>query len=101
MAEPSVYDTVRNLNPGDPVEVVHEVKVGFRRWSTTTRGTVVCVERRRHGLHYARNSDDKVFSDVLVLQLEGGEQTTLAIDEFTRVELLEGTAGDNRSGRHP
>lgn len=101
MAEPSVYDTVRNLNPGDQVEVVHEVKVGFRRWSTTTRGTVVGVERRRHGLHYARNSDDKVFSDVLVLQLEGGEQTTLAIDEFTRIELLEGTAGHNDSGRNP
>ncbi len=89
MASPSVYETVRSLIPGDRVEVVHEVKVGFRRWTTTTQGTVERIDRRRHGLHYQRHADDKVFSDILVLRRDDGELTTVTIDEFTQVRRLE------------
>ena len=56
------------LQPGDRVEVVHGVTVGSSaRWSTTTVGKVLRRERRRHGLHFRRNPDDKVYSDVLIL----------------------------------
>ena len=52
----AVFET---LEPGDRVELQHEVKVGFRTWSTTSTGTVVKTERRRHSLHHNRNFDDK------------------------------------------
>ena len=71
------------LEPGDRVELVHEVKVGSRVWNTTTAGEVVRVERRRHGLHHCRNRDDKVFSDAVVLKRDDGELTTVTIDEFS------------------
>jgi hypothetical protein len=71
------------LKPGDRVEVEHEVKVGLTRWPAVTRGTVVRTERRRQGLHYRRNFDDKVFADSLVLRLEDGSLTTATMDEFT------------------
>ena len=74
------------LKPGDLVEVVHDVKVGMRHWSTTTEGTVVRTERRRHGLHSRRNYDDKVYSDLIVLRLASGELTTVSIDEFTTLK---------------
>jgi ribosomal protein L34 len=61
----------------------HQVKVGFRTWTTTTTGVVVSAERRRHGLHYQRNFDDKAFSDVIVLQRPDGELTTVTLDEFS------------------
>jgi hypothetical protein len=77
-----------NLRPGDRVQLQHEVKVGFRSWPTTTMGTVVRAERRRHGLHFRRSNDDKVFSDVIVLQLDGGELTTVTLDEFTVLNKL-------------
>ncbi len=80
-----VYET---LQPGDRVELRHEVKVGFRRWQTTTVGTVVRAERRRHGLHFRRNRDDKVFSDTIVLQREDGELTTVTLDEFSVLKKL-------------
>ena len=71
------------LKEGDRVELEHEVKVGFRSWRCTTTGTVVRTERRRHGLHNRRNSDDKVYSDVIVLKHDDGELTTVTLDEFS------------------
>ena len=48
-----------------------------------TVGEVVRTERRRHGLHFRRNHDDKVFSDTILLELPDGELTTVTMDEFT------------------
>jgi hypothetical protein len=76
------------LMPGDRVQLRHQVKVGFRTWETTTVGTVVRTERRRHGLHFRRNADDKVFSDVVVLRRDDGELTTVTLDEFSELHKL-------------
>lgn len=78
-----------NLRPGDRIELEHEVKVGFRTWTTKTTGTVVRTERRRHGLHVDRNYDDKVFSDVIVLQRDSGELTTVTIDDYSILKKLD------------
>ena len=85
---PEVYD----VKPGDWVEVIHGVTVGSSAtWSTTTVGKVLRRERRRHGLHFRRNADDKVYSDVLILARDDGELTTVTIDEFTRIKKVEVT----------
>lgn len=76
------------LQLGDEVEFTHEVKVGFRTWNTVTRGTVVKKERRRHGLHFRRNFDDKAFCDALVLRRPDGELTTVTLDEFAQLKKL-------------
>ncbi|MBN1851919.1 MAG: hypothetical protein JW829_04315 [Pirellulales bacterium] len=73
------------LKSGDKVVVDHEVKVGLTRWHVQTAGEVVRTERRRHGLHFDRHYDDKVWSDMIVLKRDDGELTTVAIDEFTEV----------------
>ncbi len=78
-----------DLRPGDRVEVIHEVKVGSSKtWSTKTVGTVDHTERRRQGLHFRRNPDDKVFADLIVLARDDGELTTVAMDEFTQLRRL-------------
>jgi len=77
-----------HLQPGDEVELRHQVKVGFRSWETITKGKVVHAERRRHGLHQRRNHDDKVFSDVIVLERPDGERTTVTLDEFSMLRKL-------------
>jgi len=71
------------LKPGDRIEVEHTVTVGQKSWLTKTYGIVVRTERRRHGLHWRRNFDDKVFSDTILMELPDGELTTITIDEFT------------------
>jgi len=88
MAYPQALSVFESLQPGDKVEVQHEVKVGFRSWKSTTQGTVVSKDRRRHGLHYQRSHDDRVFSDVLVLKLAGGDLTTITLDEFSDLKKL-------------
>ena len=58
-------------------------------WTTTTTGRVLRRERRRHGLHFRRNPDDKAFfSDVLILARDDGELTTVTMDEYTRLKKL-------------
>ena len=69
--------------------MIHGVTVGSSAtWSTTTVGKVLRRERRRHGLHFRRNADDKVYSDVLILARDDGELTTVTIDEFTRIKKV-------------
>lgn len=88
MSYPQTLQVFAGLEPGDRVEVKHQVKVGFREWNTVTQGTVVKAERRRHSLHFRRNMDDKVFSDYLVLRRDDGELTTITLDEFTELRKL-------------
>jgi len=101
MAYPQALEVFEALQPGDRVQIRHEVKVGFRSWSATTEGTVVKKERRRHSLHYNRNFDDKVFSDVLVLRRPDGEVTTVTLDEFselTRLAPLDTVSNESQTG---
>ena len=78
-----------SLEPGDRIELEHEVKIGSSKsWQTKTVGTVVKTDRRRHGLHHQRNVDDKVFSDVIILKREDGELTTVTLDEFSVLKKL-------------
>ena len=83
MAYARTLETFASLQPGDRVEITHEVKVGFRNWNTLTIGTVVSKDRRRHSLHFNRNFDDKVYSDILILKRDDGELTTVTLDEFS------------------
>jgi hypothetical protein len=77
------------LKSGDRIEVLHEVKVGSSKtWTSKTVGTVEHTERRRQGLHYRRNPDDKVFADMILLRRDDGEQTTITMDEFTDIRRV-------------
>jgi hypothetical protein len=88
MPYPESLDVFASLIPGDRVEITHEVKVGFRKWFSTTVGELVRKDRRRHSLHFRRNPDDKVFSDLLVLKRDDGELTTVTLDEFSELRKL-------------
>jgi len=88
MPSPTALATLATLQPGDRVEVTHELKVGFRNWNTKTIGTVVSKDRRRHSLHFNRNFDDKVYSDVLILKRDDGELTTITLDEFSELRKV-------------
>lgn len=88
MAYPQSLEVYASLQEGDRVEVTHEVKVGFRKWIAVTKGKVLKKDRRRHGLHIQRNPDDKVYSDILILQRDDGELTTVTMDEFSDLKKL-------------
>ena len=97
MHYPQTLEVYKSLEPGDRVEVQHEVKVGFRTWMATTVGTVVKKERRRHSLHYNRNFDDKVYSDIIVLKRDAGDLTTVTLDEFSELTKLESSDANSKN----
>ena len=99
MPYPQTLEVYSTLEPGDRIEMKHEVKVGFRKWMATTVGTVVKTERRRHSLHHNRNFDDKVFSDVIVLQRDGGDLTTVTLDEFSELTKLESNSATSSNAQ--
>ena len=82
----SAYEKLKTIRPGDRITVRHEVKVGFRRWWTEVAGKVVDVRRERHGMHYARATDDGVYHDAIVIEKDDGERTTVTVDDFTEIE---------------
>jgi hypothetical protein len=88
MSYPQNLEVFQSLESGDRVELKHQVKVGLRIWTSTTVGTVVRTGRCRHGLHYDRNFDDKVFSDMIVLRRDDGELTSVTLDEFSELKKL-------------
>ena len=88
MAPSKTLEVFAQLQAGDRVGLKHEAKVGFRSWPTTTVGEVVRTDRRRHSLHFQRNQDDKVYSDLIVLRREDGELTTVTLDEFSELRKL-------------
>jgi hypothetical protein len=83
MSASQIQTRFEELKSGDRIEVEHRVTVGTESWTAKTTGTVIRTERRRHGLHFRRNVDDKVFSDLILLELPDGELTTITMDEFT------------------
>ena len=46
-SEAATRELFTQLQPGDRIELRHEVKVGNKRWTSETSGTVVKTERRR------------------------------------------------------
>ena len=92
MSFAATLQVFESLQPGDRVEVLHEVKVGFSTWQSVTTGTVLKKQRRRHSLHFNRNYDDKVYSDILVLRRDDGELTTITLDEFSELRKLDSQA---------
>ena len=91
-AEAESRDLFTHLQPGDRIEATHEVKVGLKRWTAKTIGTVVRCERRQHGLHFRRNVDDKVYSDYIIVRRDSGELTTVTMDEYTVLRRVEESA---------
>ncbi len=80
-----------DLRPGDHVKITQRIKVGLKVWTTAVTGTVERTERRREGLAVKRNFDDKAFADLILLKKDGpvaGEETTVALDEFTHIERM-------------
>ena len=51
MSHPAALETFASLQPGDRVEVTHEIKVGFRSWNTKTIGNVIVVDPRTGTLY--------------------------------------------------
>ena len=58
----------------------------------TVQGKVLRQERQESGSWFARNRHGKVWLDRLIVEKADGEISVLNLDEYTRVEVVEGAA---------
>lgn len=85
------------IRPGCRVRVIQQIPARNYTWVTETVGTVLEYRQKPTGSWYAHSKDDKLWLDRLVLKLDDGEITTLNLDEYAVVDVLEAPPADSAS----
>jgi hypothetical protein len=81
--------TPQSLRPGQRVRITQTVRVGLKSWPVVVTGVVRDTQVLVTGLATQRAKDDVLTVDTLHFVKENGELSSVAIDENTRVEVLE------------
>ena len=76
--------------PGSHVRVTQQIPQRDDTYTTTVQGKVLRQERQGSGSWFARNKKNKVWLDRLIIEKADGEISVLNLDEYTRVDLLDG-----------
>lgn len=79
--------------PGTVVKVTQQIARHKDAVTAVVTGKVLRQERQPSGSWFARNKRNKVWLDRLVIQKEDGEISILNLDEYSRVEVVQGAAG--------
>ncbi len=83
-------DCVRtSLRPGARVKITQQIAARDHTWTSDVIGTVLNFEQKQTGSWYAHSKNDKLWLDRVLIKKEDGELTTLILDDYSRVELLE------------
>ena len=77
------------LLPGAKVRVTQQIAARNYALTAPIEGTIVSYEQRPTGSWYAHSKDDKLWLDRLVLKLSDGEITTLNLDDYSVIEVLQ------------
>lgn len=89
----TVVADYRQLRPGQRIRITQTVRVGLDCWTTTVTGVFREAKVLVTGLATERAPDDIVSAATIHLIKDNGELSSIVVDERTRIELLEPTAG--------
>jgi hypothetical protein len=82
-------DAVRKqLRPGVRVKVTQQIAARDYALTSEVRGTILDYEQKPTGSWFAHSKGDKLWLDRLRLRKDDGELTTLNLDEYSRIEIL-------------
>lgn len=84
---------------GARVRVVQQMPQRGQTFTATIEGTVLRQERQTSGSWFARNKQDRVWLDRLVVRKDDGEISILNLDEYSRVEVLSGAAAEDGTAK--
>jgi hypothetical protein len=79
----------KDLKPGQKVKITQTVRVGTKSWPTVVEGTVRDVQTLVTGLTVDRAADDFVGVPTVHFTKPNGELSSIAVDERTKIELLD------------
>lgn len=81
------------IEPGVRVRVTQLLRRRDGDWKTSVTGEVLSCGAEKTGSWYAHSPNGKLLLLRVRLRKDDGELTTLTIDERSRVEILNGSAG--------
>jgi hypothetical protein len=81
--------TLEALRPGARVKITQQIAARHYSWNTDIIGTVVSYEQKPTGSWFAHSRGDKLWLDRLTIRKADGEITTLNLDEFTFIEVVD------------
>jgi len=80
-----------SLQAGHRVRVTQQVPLRDSTWSEAIEGTVVQYRQAETGSWFAHARGDRLWLDRLEIMRDDGERVVLNLDQFSVVELLEGS----------
>jgi hypothetical protein len=81
----------KDLHPGVRVKITQQIAARHYSWNTDVIGTIVSFEQKQTGSWFAHSRGDKLWLDRLTIRKADGELTTLNLDEFTHIEVVDET----------
>jgi hypothetical protein len=79
--------------PGTMVRITQQIPRRTDTYTAEVTGKVIRQERQNSGSWYARNANNRVWLDRIILQKADGEISILNLDEYSVVEVLQGAEG--------
>ncbi len=89
VVNPELSRLLRELKPGQRIQITQTVRVGMKQWQTTVTGAFRHLKYLVTGISTDRVPEDDIVVPTIHFTKEPhGELSSVAIDEQTRVTLL-------------
>jgi hypothetical protein len=86
---------VESLKVGQRIRIEQTIARREGDWKTSIEGEIVFVEEQPTGSWFAHSKDQRLWLKRIGLRKADGSLTTVSVDQHSRVEMLEGTAGQS------
>ncbi len=81
-------DTLRNLTPGQRIQIVQSVRVGAKKWQATTAGVFRGINYLATGVTTDRVPEDDIVVPMVHFTKDNGELSSIAVDENSAVTVV-------------
>lgn len=85
------------LKHGRRVRIVRQLPQRDQCWTPHVEGTLVSLHQAPTGSWFAHSKGHKLWLDRAIVRMDDGELTDCVLDDYTRVEPLNGEVSGTRS----
>jgi hypothetical protein len=86
--DPALVAVLRSLALGQKIQITQTVRVGAKKWTTTTVGMFRGVNYLATGVTTQRVPEDDIVVPMVHFTKENGEMSSVAIDEHTAISVV-------------
>jgi hypothetical protein len=86
--DPALVALLRSLATGQKIQITQTVRVGAKKWTTTTAGAFRSVNYLATGVTTERVPEDDIVVPMVHFTKENGEMSSVAIDEHTAIRIV-------------